>query len=725
MDALLLDLTRRFTLLAHALRPQLLAALPPSPPDARLAQLSRLLADLLLSLPAADASAHRYALSRSLARRLHALLAPLLSTAGEEEGGGGGEGGGEDVALLRRCLASGEVAALVAELSAEVEAAVAAGGGAAEAEVAAAVAAAEERRLSSDGEEAAGLLSELGLDDEPILFAELAAAVDASCPPADLIESEFWPEVILQGRWLIGTQAMLVVMLSMGAREEVRLQCVALHASLFAEGGISHKASIFINLAQYLVEVQRLEEASFSSRPYLHSLHLLASMRAQIAEDSLPLTNELRDAFAFHSCGMATLRGEEGQVGAALVLAAADPSARWCARMLARGCWRPATETCCTRLPPPPSSLPSVVSSSLPSDEELCLALALHDICAEEYSAEIIAKARDDTAWAETLLPASMARLEEIASLDERRLSPFLAEARRLALFSIGASLDAAAARVWTAACSAAALSPLAALSAVALLAPLAARLAADGPSAAATRREFADDPPTVALLAVIPLVAPLLLSSMADLPPAKEKATTGARTRRPLVPFHPTLISAHPLYSSHSIPASNTQLLPHDAHFHLILHRSTLSTPPPLPPSTPSAPSISSTGTQLLPRQALILLAAAPPPPPPPRRADESDAVTAEGDGHAALRVAAAVASEWTAARVVGRQGEIGRQGKGREDMGERHGGRRVEVGEGKERGEMGRRTCTLTVAGATDGLLALVRTGWVDQVSERTRGG
>ena len=332
MEGALLDLARRFTLLARELGPQLTERLDSAPISNQLGQLSRQLGGLLEILPTVDTSAHRYKLSRSLCERLQSRLAPLIETHSRQEVI-------DEAALLEACLASDGFRAVFQELEAELSA-LTDGPAAAEFQqtVAGAIEGARSQPSSrassaSDGDGMGDLLLGLGLDDDLPPFAALGEILqglqcgdmEASwaqlqrCSAADLIECDQWPAV---------PQALLSLLLWPAAAEEMRLACVELHSAIFREGGSTHKGSVVLNLAQWVVEVQPPLAAVRASCAWTAALHLLASARADICADSLPIPAATRDPLAYHSCGLATLLGSTEEPGIAHFLAAADPSAR-------------------------------------------------------------------------------------------------------------------------------------------------------------------------------------------------------------------------------------------------------------------------------------------------------------------------------------------------------------------------------------------------------------
>ena len=332
MEPALLDLARRFTLLARELEPQLKDTLDPGPISTQLGQLSRQLGGLLEVLPTVDTSAHRYKLSRSLCERLQSRLAPILESCKAQDAV-------DEAALLEACLASDGFRAVFQELEAELSTLT---DGPAAAEFQQAVADAIEGARSqpssrassaSNGDQMGDLLLELGLDDDLPPFAALGEILEGlqcgdveaawpqlqRCSAADLIECDQWPSV---------PQALLSVLLWPAAADEMRLACVELHSAIFSEGGPTHKASVMLNLAQLVVEVQPSVAAVRASGAWTAALHLLASCRADLCGDSLPIPAATRDPLAYHSCGLATLLGSAEEPGIAHLLAAADPSAR-------------------------------------------------------------------------------------------------------------------------------------------------------------------------------------------------------------------------------------------------------------------------------------------------------------------------------------------------------------------------------------------------------------
>ena len=78
------DTATRFASLARDLAPSLLDVVPDGPAEERLESLARVLAELLKSLFALDARAHRYRLVRSLEERLRSALAEVFEQAATE-----------------------------------------------------------------------------------------------------------------------------------------------------------------------------------------------------------------------------------------------------------------------------------------------------------------------------------------------------------------------------------------------------------------------------------------------------------------------------------------------------------------------------------------------------------------------------------------------------------------------------------------------------------------
>ena len=291
-STLLLDVARRFALLARELAPQLEQRIEPGPPTAQLSQLSRHLGALLEALPAADATHHRCKLSVHLCERLRLRLAPILEANTSVD----------EANLLDLCLRSEGFRSLFRELEEELLAATGADATADDvsADFHAAVADAIEGAQSGPPSCASSCSDQrdgdlyFGLDDELPPFHELGDSLvqlmggggngdgdGANFPlgswhrlqrfsACDLLESDQWGDVL---------PALLRVLL--GAREETTmLDCVQLHAALLAEGGPVQRASVFCNLAKFAAEAQPPAAAVGDSGAWTEAVSLLASARA-------------------------------------------------------------------------------------------------------------------------------------------------------------------------------------------------------------------------------------------------------------------------------------------------------------------------------------------------------------------------------------------------------------------------------------------------------------